>query len=263
MQLINLSKNELGNVSKNIVEQIIMDLANHSEHNQWKNNSCVIERFKNINERNKYAVIQLDSKEFYPSITEEIFQNAITFSKGFISIIDPDLKIIKHCSRSLLFSKEEVWNKKPTAIFFDITMGNYDCAEVCKLVGIYILPHRETMIKKNEMGLYRDNGLLILRGANSQKTDKTRKNVKEIFKNIGFKIDIVANLREVNFLDVTFNQINGTFCPHRKPNDKLLYIHTSSNPPSQILKQIPNAINGKLSHSSSDQGVFDSSKVGT
>ena len=174
----------------------------------------------------------MDSKEFYPSVTEEILQNTITFSKGFISIIDPDLRIIKHCSRSLLFSKEEVWNKNSTAIFFDVTMGSYDGAEICKLVGVYILPHRETIIKKKEMELYRDNGLLILRGANSQKTDKTRKNIKQIFKNIGFKIDIVANLKEVNFLDVTFNRINETFCPYRKPNDKLLYIHTSSNPPS-------------------------------
>ena len=188
MQLINLSKNELGNVSKNIVEQIIIDLANNPEHNQWKNNSCVIERFKNINERNKYAVIQLDSKEFYPSVTEEILQNAITFSKGFISIIDPDLRIIKHCSRSLLFSKEEVWNKNSTAIFFDVTMGSYDGAEICKLVGVYILPHRETIIKKKEMELYRDNGLLILRGANSQKTDKTRKKLKKFLKTLGLRL---------------------------------------------------------------------------
>ena len=129
----------------------------------------------------------MDSNEFYPSITEEIFQNAISFSKGFISIIDPDLKIIKRCSRSLLFSKEEVWNKKPTAIFFDVTMGNYDGAEVCKLVGVYILPNRETMIKKNEMGLYRDNGLLILRGANSQKTDKTRKKLNKFLKTLGLR----------------------------------------------------------------------------
>ena len=41
--------------------------------------------------------------------------------------------------------------------------------------------------------------------------DKTRKNIKEIFKNNGFQIDIVTNLKEVNFLDATFNVTNGTF----------------------------------------------------
>ena len=81
MQLINLSKNELGNVSKNIVEQIIIDLANHSEHNQWKNNSCVIERFKNINERNKYAVIQLDRKSFIHQLQKKYSRMLSAFQK--------------------------------------------------------------------------------------------------------------------------------------------------------------------------------------
>ena len=45
------------------------------------------------------------------------------------------------------------------------------------------------------MVLYRNDGLITLRGANGQKTDKTRKNIKDIFKNIGFKTDIMANLK--------------------------------------------------------------------
>ena len=63
------------------------------------------------------------------------------------------------------------------------------------------------------MGLYRDDGLLILRGATGQDTDKTRKNSIEIFNNIEFQTDIVNYLKEVNFLDVTFNLIIGTFFP--------------------------------------------------
>ena len=78
-------------------------------------------------------------------------------------------------------------------------MENYDSAEICELVGVYILSHLETIINKNEMGLYCDDGLLILQGANGQRTDKTKKNTIEIFKNIGFQIYIVTNLKEVNF----------------------------------------------------------------
>ena len=122
-------------------------------------------------------------------------ENAITFAKTFISITDPDLKIIKRCKRSLLFSKGEVWKKKTTAIYFDVTMGSYDGAEICELVDVYILSHLGTIINKNKMVLYRNDGLITLRGANGQKTDKTRKNIKDIFKNIGFKSDIMANLK--------------------------------------------------------------------
>ena len=140
-------------------------------------------------------------------------------------------------------------------------MGIYDGSQIYELFGVYILSYLEAIIKKNEMGLYRDDGLLILRGANGQKTDKTRKNIIEIFKNIMFKIDIVTNLKELNFLDVSFNLTNGTFRPYKKPSDKLLYIHTSSNHPPQILKQLANAINERLSHNSSDEAVFNSTKI--
>ena len=91
--------------------------------------------------------------------------------------------------------------------------------------------------------------------------DKKRKNNIDIFKNIGFQIDIVINLKEINFLDVTFNLANGTFRLHKKLNRILLYIHTSSNHPPQIIKQISNAILKTLSHNSSDEALFNSSKV--
>ena len=45
------------------------------------------------------------------------------------------------------------------------------------------------------------------------------------------------------------------------PNSKLLYIHTSSSHPPQILKQLPIAINEQLIHNSSDQAVFNSTKL--
>ena len=64
--------------------------------------------------------------------------------------------------------------------YFDVTVGSYDGAEICELADFYILPHLETIINKNDMGLYRDDGLLILRGTNGQKTDKTRKSIIEI-----------------------------------------------------------------------------------
>ena len=57
-----------------------------------------------------------------------------------------------------------------------------------------------------------------------------------IFKNIDFKTEVVTNLTEVDFLDVTFNLENNTHRPYKKPNDKLIYIDVSSNHPAQIKK---------------------------
>ena len=110
-------------------------------------------------------------------------------------------------------------------------MGSYDGAEVCELIGIYILSILGHRIVKEDTGLYRDDGLTVLRNTNKQQTDKARKDIIKIFKEIGFNIEIETNMKEVDFLDVTFNLTNGTYRPYKKENDKLMYINTSSNHP--------------------------------
>ena len=80
------------------------------------------------------------------------------------------------------------------------------------------------------------------------------------FKNAGFKIEIKTNLHIVDFLNVTFNLLNGTYKPYKKPNDQLLYANTSSNHPPQIIKQLPTSISNRLSNNSSNKQVFDMSK---
>ena len=77
-------------------------------------------------------------------------------------------------------------------------MGSYDGVEVCELIGIYIQSLLTNILPKDNMGLYRDDGLFILRKINKQQTDKIRKKIISIFKNINFKIEIVTNLTEVD-----------------------------------------------------------------
>ena len=97
------------------------------------------------------------------------------------------------------------------------------------------------------MGLYRGDGLFILRKINKQQTDKIRKKIISILKSINFKIEIVTNLTEVDFLDVTFNLENNTYRPYKKPNDKLIYTDVSSNHPPQNKKQLTKIISDRLS----------------
>ena len=127
-------------------------------------------------------------KEFYPSITETILDNAISLAKEHIHINDDHLRIIKHCRKSLLFDTETPWIKRGSQGNFDVTMGSYDGAETCELVGIYILSILAKRINKKDTGLYRDDGLIILRNYNGPKTDRTRKDIIRIFKQIGFKL---------------------------------------------------------------------------
>ena len=64
---------------------------------------------------------------------------------------------------------------------FDVTIGSYDGAEVCELVGTYILNSLSNFIEKTEIGLYRNDGLLVLKNAKSRTIDLTRKKDYKMF----------------------------------------------------------------------------------
>ena len=76
-----------------------------------------------------------------------------------------------------------------------------------------------------------------------------------MFKEIGFQLEIKTNLKQVEFLDATFNLITGLYTPFKKPNDNLLYINTSSDHPPQVIKQLTNSINKRLCENSSNKQV--------
>ena len=60
-----------------------------------------------------------------------------------------------------------------------------------------------------------------------------------------------------SFLDVTFNASTGKYWPFRKPNSILQYIHTQSNHPPNIKKQLPTMIEKRLSSIACDENEFN------
>ena len=93
---------------------------------------------------------------------------------------------------------------------------------------------------------YRDDSLIVVKNLNGQQTERLMKNIVQVFKNFSFKAEIKTNLIEIDFLDVTFNLINETFRPYKKPNNNLSYINVFSNHPPNIIKRLPNSINDLL-----------------
>ena len=139
-------------------------------------------------------------------------------------------------------------------------MGSFDGAEICELIELYIQPKLEKILPKSNFGLYRDDGLALLRNLNGQQTDKVRKNIIGVFKDIGFSLEIETNLKEVDFIDVSLNLRNGTYRPYKKPNDLLLYIHSLSHHPPNVIKEIPNSIQEGLSKNSSNEEILNKAK---
>ena len=115
----------------------------------------------------------------------------------------------------------------------------------------------QDIINKETIGLYRDGGLVVLNKINSQKTAKIRKTIIPVLKDNGFSTEIMTNLEEVNFSDVTFNLTNISYQPYKKRNDELKYINVFSNHPPHILKQITTTISDSFS---SSEFFFNESK---
>ena len=54
-------------------------------------------------------------------------------------------------------------------------MGSYDGAEILELVGLFILNHLGKKFGKKNIGLYRDDGLAIIKNRSERLADKTKK----------------------------------------------------------------------------------------
>ena len=65
--------------------------------------------------------------------------------------------------------------EKTTTSYFDVTMGNYDGARICELVGTFILSKLGNIIDKKNTGLYHDNGLVVLRNMNAREEIKSER----------------------------------------------------------------------------------------
>ena len=55
-----------------------------------------------------------------------------------------EIDIILQTKSGLLFNGKQAWNKKGNKAF-DVTMGSWDGAEVCDLIGLYLLSQLSDM----------------------------------------------------------------------------------------------------------------------
>ena len=255
VRLINPAKNEVGRISKVILDKINNKLRDTLQVNQWKSTASVINWFRNIKEKNLHKFIIFDIKDFYPSISQELLQKSLNFAQRFIDINTNDKEIIFHSRKSLLFTNTDTWMKKNNTLF-DVTMGAYDGAEVCELIGIYLLHQLSIEYEIGNFGLYRDDGLGVLKSKSGTESEKIKKNIQKMFKENGLDLVIQCNLTIVNYLDVTLNLNNATYRPYHKLDKEIFYIHKHSNHPPNTIRRIPASVETRISNLSSTQKIF-------
>ena len=137
--------------------------------------------FNNIQHKDMYSFISFDVVDFYPSISIELLSEALQFASEYDTITDNERYIIPQAKCSLLYSYGEPWVTKTPSYLFDVTMGRYDDAESCGLVGAYL---RTSCTKSKagkfsstcDFGLYRDDGLGISK-ASPRQTELMKKDL--------------------------------------------------------------------------------------
>ena len=255
VRLTNPGKKEIGRISKAILGKINSSLIKQSKANQWKNTQNVIEWFMKIEKKSKYKFIVFDIKDFYSSIKKALLIKAINFAEKLANITNGDKVIIKHTGKSLLYDKSESWMKKDSGLF-DVTMSVYDGAEVCKLVRTFLLYKLSLKYNKDNIGLYRDDGLAIFKNISGPKSEKVKKDIQKLFKENELDIVIQCNMKMINHLNVTLNLENSTYRSYQKENNQMKYIHFESSHPPSIIKQLPLSIESRLSSLSCSKKFF-------
>ena len=265
-RLINPAKSEIGKISKQLLEEINMQIRKKTGLQQWRSTSEVLSWFNSLPRKNKNNLkfLQLDIVEFYPSITKQLLDKAFTFAEQALNTkIDKQTKdIVLHARQSFLFSHNQADpdNPKPwvkESGLFDVTMGAPDGAEVCELVGLFLIHETKAKFPELNFGLYRDDGLATYGKIPARKADRIRKDLHALFGQHELRITVELGTTTCNFLDVTLDLTERTHAPYRKPNDTPLYVHVDSNHPPNVIKEIPNSINKRLNSISSNKQAFE------
>ena len=127
-------------------------MRNKTKLNHWKNSESVINWFVNLQGKERASFIQFDIKEFYPSIRKSLLTKSLNYASKFVKISAQDKNIIFQCRNSILFNNEKPWNKKGNDQF-NVTMGSWDGAEICEVLGLYLLSELSKL--GIQVGLYK------------------------------------------------------------------------------------------------------------
>ena len=255
-RLINPTKSHLGRVSKVKLEDLNNKVRSKAGLTQWRNTDSTISWFKALEGKQSLSFLQFDIDSYYPSITPELLNRALEWAANLVPISRDDRELFHQTKDSLLFDRGTVWVKKGERSF-DVSMGSWDGAETCDLVGLFILSQLQHL--PVTLGLYRDDGLGVS-GLKPKENEALKKQISDVFKANGLGITISVNKRAVSFLNVTFNLPDASFRDFSKENHVPLYVHKESNHPPAVTKCIVKGVGQRLSANSSSQEMFDAAK---
>ena len=123
--------------------------------------SEVIKWFQNIKNKKLHTFTVFDIQEFYPSIGEKLLKDAILFAQTHANISRKDHYCFIITSHGL----------KKIAMVTSMSLWEVTTEQKCL-----------SWLAKDNIGLYRDDGLSVFKNYNGHQNDKVRKKMTDLFK---------------------------------------------------------------------------------
>jgi hypothetical protein len=138
--------------------------------NQWKNTKSVLSWFNKVTDKSQYSFIAFDVLDFYPSISIDLLKAALDFASKYDNVTDTEREIILHAKKSCLYNSGKHRRKKSSSNLFDVTMHGIALMvqNHVNWSDLYCYTLIITMKHGNKFGLYRDDGLGIIKATPRQ-----------------------------------------------------------------------------------------------
>ena len=96
-------------------------------------------------------------------------------------------------------------------------------AELCKLVGFFLVDGLKNIFGLKRVGLYRDDGIAVLPNSYGFKVEKLKKLTHAFFKSM-LRVTVESPLLTTDFLNVKLNLNDLPYMPYKKPNATNMYV---------------------------------------
>ena len=121
-------------------------------------------------------------------------------------------------------------------------MGGFHGAEVCQIVGLFILSKIKNsgiISSHGQIGLYRDDLLIVDMVPARIAEHQMKPQLIELFQRLKLGLEQFVIGRRVCFLDVMLDLEKEIYQPYRKPNEVTVYVSRESNHAPSVIEAIP------------------------
>ena len=145
----------------------------------------------NLKNKKQLSYLTFYIVDFNPSIADNLLTKTHKWAQRYHYITVTEFETIMHARRTIQYDhKGNDWTKKDSKYHFDVSMGANDGAEICFLIGLSKLTEFHKNIDFTNVGLYRDDGLAVIRSTSGSSLDRNRKKLISFYQDNEVKITV-------------------------------------------------------------------------